>query len=88
VLWLVDVIYDVNILVMDVLGYLITKAENEGLLQPIATRALQHIFSIYDNVVIFIQPTVRDISIVLDIFIFLGRLLGLNQHLEKQYIPN
>lgn len=63
------------ILVMDVLGFLITKAENEGLLRPLATRTLHHRFSIYaDDVVIFIQPTVRDISTVLDILHILGRL--------------
>jgi hypothetical protein len=32
------------ILVMDVLGFLITKAEQEGLLQPIASRVAQHRF--------------------------------------------
>jgi hypothetical protein len=30
------------ILAMDVLGFLIVKAENEGLLQPLSTRNLQH----------------------------------------------
>jgi hypothetical protein len=30
------------ILAMDVLGFFISKAENDGLLKPISTRTLQH----------------------------------------------
>jgi hypothetical protein len=43
------------ILVMYVLGYLISKAEEEGLLQPLSARALQHQVSFYvDDVVLFL----------------------------------
>jgi hypothetical protein len=41
------------ILTMDALGYLFSKAENEGLLHPISTRMLQHQGSFYaDDVVL------------------------------------
>jgi hypothetical protein len=47
------------ILAMDVLGFLIIKAESEGLLQPLSTRVLQHRVSFYvDDVVLFLRPTV------------------------------
>jgi hypothetical protein len=56
------------ILAMDVLGFLITKAESEGLLQPLSIGALQHMVSFYVNdVVLFIWSTSEDISITLDI---------------------
>jgi hypothetical protein len=75
------------ILVMDVLGFLITKAENEGLLRPLATRTLHHRFSIYaDDVVIFIQPTVGDISTVLDILHIFGEASGLRTNIQKSNV--
>jgi hypothetical protein len=47
------------ILVMDVLGYLITQAARDGLLQPLSTRNLQHRISLYaDDVVLFLRPEV------------------------------
>jgi hypothetical protein len=46
------------ILVMDVLRFMFRKATEEGLLQPLARRALQHRISIYaDDVVIFLRPS-------------------------------
>jgi len=49
------------ILVMDVLGHMILKAENEGLLQPLSRRSLHHIISIYvDDVVMFLHPEAGD----------------------------
>jgi hypothetical protein len=56
------------ILVMDVLGHMITKAANEGLLLPLSTRTLQHHISIYANdVALFLRPETCDISIIMDI---------------------
>ena len=47
------------ILVMDVLCYLVKKAADEALLQPLSRRTLQHRISLYaDDVVIFLQPSV------------------------------
>ena len=44
------------ILVMDVLGFMINKAVEESLLQPLARRALPHRISIYaDDVLIFFE---------------------------------
>lgn len=75
------------ILVMDVLGFLITKAENEGLLRPLATRTLYHRFSIYvDDVVIFIQPTVGDIRTVLDILHIFGEASRLRTNIQKSNV--
>jgi hypothetical protein len=43
------------ILVMDVLGFLVSKAEDEGLLQPLSPRPLPHRISLYaDDVVMFL----------------------------------
>jgi hypothetical protein len=45
------------ILAMDALGFMITKAENEGLLKPLASRTLHHHISFYaDDVVLFLHP--------------------------------
>ena len=49
------------ILVMDVLYHMVKKASEEGLLQPLSRRALQHRISLYaDDVVIFLQPSASD----------------------------
>lgn len=54
------------ILAMDILGRLINKVEQEGLLQ--APRLLQHRICIYANdVVLLLGPTPSEINIVMDI---------------------
>ena len=64
------------ILVMDVLCYMVQKAADENLLQPLARRALQHRISLYaDDVVIFLRPSATDMDITLDIYTFLGMIL-------------
>lgn len=56
------------ILVMYVLNYMIKKAAEEDLLQPLSRRALQQRVSLYaDDVAIFLQPSVADIEVILDI---------------------
>ena len=51
------------ILVMDVLGHMVSKAANEGLLQPLSRRVLQHRISLYaDDVVLFLRPEAGDIQ--------------------------
>jgi len=63
-------------LVMDVLCYMVQKAADENLLQPLARRALQHRISLYaDDVVIFLRPSATDMDITLDIYTFLGMIL-------------
>jgi hypothetical protein len=55
------------ILAMGVLGFFISKAENDGLLKPLSTRTLQHRFSFYaDDVIFFLHPAVEDITITMD----------------------
>jgi hypothetical protein len=47
---------------------MVAKASTEGLLQPLATRALSHRISPYaDDVVLFLRPTSSDIDLILDI---------------------
>jgi hypothetical protein len=56
------------ILVMDVLGHMVSNAVEEGMLQPLARRALQHRISLYiDDVVLFLRPEAADIAIIMDI---------------------
>jgi len=75
------------ILVMDVLYYLVRRASEEGLLQPLARRNLQHRFSLYaDEVVIFLQPSVSDISITLDILQLFGEASGLKTNVQKSTV--
>jgi hypothetical protein len=69
------------ILAMDVLGFLITKAESEGMLQPLSTRVLQHRVSFYaDDVVLFLRPTAEDISITMSILQMFGEASGLRNN--------
>ena len=56
------------ILVMDVLGHMISKAANEGLLLPLSRWAFKHRVSMYaDDVVLFLRPATEDIEITMDI---------------------
>jgi mannosylglycoprotein endo-beta-mannosidase len=75
------------ILVMDVLGHMITKAANEGLLLPLSARALQHRISIYaDDVALFLRPETCDISIITDILNLFGEASGLKTNLQKSNV--
>jgi hypothetical protein len=61
------------ILVMDVLGWLISKVELENLLQPLSSRPLQHRVSLYaDDVIMFLHPKESDIQLVLKILEIFG----------------
>jgi len=75
------------ILVMDVLGHMISKAENEGLLQPLSRRSLHHRISIYaDDVVMFLHPEAGDIAVTLDILNLFGEATGLKTNLQKSNV--
>ena len=75
------------ILVMDVLGHMISKAENEGLLLPLCRRNLHHRISIYaDDVVMFIRPEADDIVVILDILNLFGEATGLKTNLQKSNV--
>jgi len=73
------------ILVMDVLCYMVQKAADEDLLQPLARRALQHRISLYaDDVVIFLRPAAADMDVTLDILhLFWQCLWFSDKHSEK-----
>jgi hypothetical protein len=75
------------ILAMDVLGFLINKAENEGLLQSLSTRPLHHRVSFYaDDVVLFLRPTTEDISTTLDTLQVFGEASGLKDNVQKSSV--
>ena len=75
------------ILVMDVLCYLVKKAADEALLQPLPRRTLQHRISLYaDDVVLFLQPSVNDISLTLDILQLFGEASGLRTNVQKSTV--
>jgi hypothetical protein len=75
------------ILVMDVLGQMISKAANEGLLQPLSTRPLQQRISLYvDDVVLFLRPEANDIAIIMDLINLFGEASGLRTNLQKSNV--
>jgi hypothetical protein len=75
------------ILAMDVLGFLINKAENAGLLQSLSTRPLHHRVSFYtDDVVLFLRPTREDISITLDILQDFGEASRLKNNVQNSSV--
>jgi hypothetical protein len=72
---------------MNVLGFLITKAKSEGLLQPLSTRALQHRMPIYvDDVVLFLWPTSEDISMTMNILHVFEEASGLRNNAQKNSV--
>jgi hypothetical protein len=75
------------ILAMDVLGFLISKAEAEGLLKPLASRTLQHRVSFYaDDVVLFLHPAAEDISLIMDILRVFGEASRLRNNVQKSSV--
>jgi hypothetical protein len=72
---------------MDVLGFLVSKAENEGLLQPLSSRPLPHRISLYtDDVVMFLQPRENDIQMALNILKVFGEASGLKTNVQKSNV--
>lgn len=75
------------ILVMDVLGFMINKAVEQNLLQPLARRTLQHRISIYvDDVVIFLKHAAEDINLILGILDLFGNASGLKTNVQKSSV--
>jgi hypothetical protein len=75
------------ILTMDVLGFMISKAEAAGLLKPLASRTLQHRVSInVDDVVIFLHPVAEGISLVMSILQVFGEASGLRNNTQKSSV--
>ena len=75
------------ILVMDVLNALIGKADEEALLQPLATHRVKHRVSLYaDDVALFIRPTPEDLSTIKEILRLFGEVSGLRTNMQKSSI--
>jgi hypothetical protein len=75
------------ILVMDILSLLVQRASEEGHLQPLASRQLNHRISIYaGDTVIFMKPNPTDINLVLDILLLFGKASGLQTNVEKSSV--
>jgi mannosylglycoprotein endo-beta-mannosidase len=75
------------ILVMDVLGHMISKAANEGLLLPLSRRAFKHCISMHaDDVVLFLRPAAEDIEITMDILSLFGEATGFKTNLQKSNV--
>jgi hypothetical protein len=75
------------VLVMDVVGQLFSKADDEGLLQPLSSRQLQHRVSLYaDDVVLFINPVAKNINMVSDILHLFGEASGLYNNNQKSSV--
>jgi hypothetical protein len=72
------------ILVMDVLNWMVTWAKEEGLLQLLTRRPIQHRISLFaDDVALFLQPAVADITLTLRMLQLFGEGTGLNKCAEK-----
>lgn len=72
------------ILIMDVLNSLIAKASEQGLLQPILRRGNGQRTSLYaDDVVLFLQPRMEDLSLVKEILRIFGVASGLVTNITK-----
>jgi hypothetical protein len=70
------------ILVMDMLNCMVVKANNEGLLLPLATLNIHHRVSLYANdVVMFLRPVATDLCMVE----YLLQLFGSATSLRKKY---
>jgi hypothetical protein len=72
------------ILVMDVLNYLIQKASNLGLLQPLLRRGSGQRVSLYaDDVVLFLKPKEEEFAVIKEIIWIFGMASGLITNLNK-----
>jgi len=75
------------ILVMDVLNRMVTQADEEGILQPLARRPIQHRISLYaDDVALFLQPAAADINLTLRILQLFGEASGLKTNVQKSNV--
>ena len=75
------------ILVMDVLNWMVTRASEAGLLQPLSTRPIQHRISLYaDDVAIFFRPVASDINLTLQLLNLFGDASGLKTNVQKSNV--
>lgn len=75
------------ILVMDVLNWMVTRASEAGLLQPLSRRPIQHRISLYaDDVALFLRPVASDISLTLRLLQLFGDASGLRTNVQKSSV--
>ena len=75
------------ILVMDVFNSIVKKANDEGLLQPLAARNIHHRVSLYaDDVVLFLRLVATDLHMVEDILRLFGSATGLKTNIQKSSV--
>jgi len=75
------------ILVMDALNWMVTRAAEAGLLQPLSRRPIQHRISLYaDDVALFLRPAVEDISLTLQLLQLFGDASGLRTNVQKSSV--
>jgi hypothetical protein len=75
------------ILVMDVLNWMVTRASEAGLLQPLSRRPIQHKISLYaDDVALFLRPVASDISLTLRLLQLFGDASGLRTNVQKSSV--
>jgi hypothetical protein len=75
------------ILVMYVLNLMVAKASNEGLLQPLSSRSIQHRICLYaDDVVLFLRPATPDLELTVMILHLFGQASGLKTNIQKSSV--
>jgi exonuclease III len=75
------------ILVMDVLNWMVSRASEAGLLQPLSSRPIQHRISLYaDDVAIFLRPIAADINLTLQLLQLFGDASGLKTNVQKSNV--
>jgi hypothetical protein len=74
-------------LVMDILNLMVTKAADEGLLQPLSSWSIQHRVSLYaDDVVMFLRPAVVDVDLTMGILHLFGEASVLKTNIQKSSV--
>jgi hypothetical protein len=75
------------ILVMNILALIFNRAEESGLLQHLSGRVKLHQISMYtDDVVLFLSPSVADISIAMSILDLFGKASRLRNNEKKSNV--
>jgi hypothetical protein len=72
---------------MDILGCIVAKADEEGQLQPLSSKPLHHMISLYaDDVDLFFHPRENEIHTVLGILNLFAEALGLKTNIQKSMV--
>jgi hypothetical protein len=72
---------------MDILSWLVQRAVEEDLLQPLCSKPLQHHISLYaDDAVIFLRPDPPDLNLMLNSLHLFGTASGLKTNVQKSKV--